>query len=71
MVVLDLEDRKEARLHAYLAQIALEVCRGRMKNPAEATLDHFIMKWKDEVEAPPKEDMDTKKAMIAMLVRPK
>ena len=43
---LELEWVERKAEHFYLAQIALEVCRGRMKNPSSAKLEHFLLDFK-------------------------
>lgn len=42
------EDRFPSKLDHYLAQIAMEVCRGRLENPREVKLADFLLKTKEE-----------------------
>jgi hypothetical protein len=69
-LVLEKEDNKTELLHAYLAQVALEVCRTRMKNPTDATLKDFELKLKEEASTTPKESVDQKKALVAFWLTP-
>lgn len=36
----------------YLAQIAAEVCRSRIKDPSKVKLDDFLLRYNDKEEAP-------------------
>jgi hypothetical protein len=52
------EDRHPSKLDQYLAQVAMEVCRGRLENPRSVKLSDFILKTKEE-----KEEQDRKQAV--------
>jgi len=46
------EEERTTKIDTYLAQIAMEIVRSRVKNPEKIKLDTFVLKFRHVAEAP-------------------